>query len=212
MFTDVEPGSDPRLAAVFSAARAPAEPPFPGEAEALAAYRRPRGKSWFGFRGGARPAQLVAAAIFGGFVVAGGVATAATGTLPLVGIHHQHGSPAASVAPSDAADPDAAPASDDETTTDTTVPETGGPGSAGHPATLGSVAKGIAACTAASDGKCQAGRHGKALAAHDHHGTPSLPSAATVHRSAHAGGSQAAAHRHPAGHLRSGTGSSHHKG
>src|SRR5436305_6866985 len=149
MFTDIEPGSDPRLAAVFAAAKAPAELPLPGEAEALAAYRRPAGRSWSDFRGTTRPGRLIAAALFGGLVVAGGVATAATGTVPIVGLHHIHGTPTVSLSPSD--DPtrgqDASSSTDDEATGDTTVPESGGPGSAGHPAALGSVAKGIATCT-----------------------------------------------------------------
>lgn len=215
MFTDIEPGSDPRLAAVFAAAKAPAELPLRGEAEALAAYRKPAGKSWFAFRGTTRPAQLIAAALFGGFVVAGGVATAATGTLPLVGTHHSHSTPSVSPSTSDASTDgqDATSSADDEATGDTTVPETGGPGSAGHPVALGSVAKGVATCTKASHDTCQAGQHGKALAAHDSHGTSSLPPAATTHRSGPATGAQAAAaHRQQPSHLTAGSSSSHRRG
>jgi len=214
MFTDFEPGSDPRLAAVLSAAKAPAELPLCGEAEALAAYRRPSGKSWFAFRLTARPAQLVAAALFGGLVVAGGVATAATGTVPIVGLHQPHGTVTLSTGHT-AGGQDATSGGDDQTTAadDPTVPETGGPGSAGHPAALGSVAKGVATCTKASHGTCQAGRHGKALAAHGDHGTSSLPTAATLHRFAHANGPQpAAAQRHQPARLTAGRSSSHRTG
>ncbi len=71
---------DPRVAAVLAAAAAPAEAPLPGEAAALAAFRevhQPLRRN--------RPmklrenAKLLAAALFGGVVMASGVATAATG-------------------------------------------------------------------------------------------------------------------------------------
>ena len=180
MITELDPGADPRLAALFAAAAAPAELPVPGEPEALAVYRRSPGKSWFAVRLGARPAQMAAAALFGGVLVAGGVATAATGSLPIVGHHH-----AAPASPSHDGQTDGVDAGTDEVTTDTSdVAETGGPGSAGHreaQPTLGSVAKGAQTCTAASHGTCQAGQHGKAATAHDSH----LPTAAASHRGTH---------------------------
>jgi hypothetical protein len=211
MLTDLEPGSDPRLAALFAAAKAPAELPLPGEEAALTAYRTP-GRSWFARRGLSRHAQLVAAAIFGGVVVAGGVATAATGTLPVIS-HHSHSTQARPADATDATDATgddstATDESQDGATGDNEVPDSGGPGSAGHPAALGSVAKGMATCSAASHGKCQAGQHGKALSAHTHQATHSLPAAATQHRSGHATGpSAAASHRHMPAHR-----TPHHRG
>ena len=196
MLTDLEPGSDPRLAAVFSAAKAPAELPVPGEAAALTAYRKLDGRSWFSIRMGARPAQMIAAALFGGLVVAGGVATAATGSLPLVGGHQPHATHVQAPATQDSTDATDATAADDGSTSATDLTDTGGPGTGGHPAALGSVQKGIDTCTAASKGKCRAGQHGKALTAHDGHSAPSLPSAASTHRSTHAHGPGAAATTH----------------
>jgi hypothetical protein len=191
MLTDLEPGSDPRLAAVFSAAKAPAELPVVGEAAALTAYRKFDGKSWLRIRLGARPAQIVAAALFGGFVVAGGAAAAAAGSLPIVGGHHTHANQVQTPAPAGTSD------GTDETSSATDLTDTGGPGTDGHPATLGSVQKGIDTCTAASSGTCQAGQHGKALTAHSAHTPPALPSAATTHRSGHAPatGTAATVHR-----------------
>jgi hypothetical protein len=191
MFTDLEPASDPRLAVVFSAAKAPAELPLPGEAAALAAYQRSGGRSWwFARRTGARPAQMVAAVLFGGFVVAGGVATAATGSLPVVGHHHAtHPAGTTPAATNDDGSQHGLPSGDDGTAGDTDLTDTGGPGTAGHlGGSLGSVATGVAACTAASDGTCQAGQHGKASAAHDQQAAPSPPPAATTHRPAHPAG------------------------
>lgn len=204
MLTDLEPGSDPRLAAVFSAAKAPAELPVPGEAAALSAYRRLDGKSWLRTRLGARPAQLVAAALFGGLVVAGGAAAAATGSLPIVGSHTTHANHSQAPATTDSTAGDST--SGDETSSGTDLTDTGGPGTDGHPAVLGSVQKGIDTCTQASKGKCHAGQHGKALQAHDAHPAPTLPSAATTHRSTHAAtaGGAASSHRHlVAGHVSS---------
>jgi hypothetical protein len=189
MLTDLEPGSDPRLAAVFAAAHAPAELPLPGETAALAAYRRAEGRSWFSVRLGARPAQMIAAALFGGFLVAGGVATAATGSLPLPGLHHHSTDAQAPATGTDSTDGtvEGVPTGDDESTSATDMTDTGGPGTPGHLGVLGSVQKGIDTCTEASQGTCQAGQHGKALSAHDPHSAPSLPSAATTHRSSTAG-------------------------
>jgi hypothetical protein len=223
MLTDLEPGSDPRLAAVFAAAHAPAEPPCPGEEAALAAYRKAEGRSWFTVRLGRRPAQMIAAALFGGFLVAGGVATAATGSLPIPGLHQHHSTDVqAPAAADDGTDGTVAGAQsgDDESSTATELPDTGGPGTPGHPGVLGSVQKGIDTCTAASKGTCQAGQHGKALVAHDQHTPPSLPSAATTHRSSHAsdpgaaGLTHAATHRPhlPSAHVSSSLRTTHHKG
>ena len=171
MITELDPGADPRLAALFAAAAAPAELPVRGETQALAVYRRSSGKSWFAVRLSARPAQMVAAALFGGVLVAGGVATAATGSLPIVG--HHHATPAA---PTHDGQTDAVDAGTGAATTGTSDgTDTAGPGSPGHPQaqpTLGSVAKGADTCTAASHGTCQAGQHGKAATAHDSHVPP----------------------------------------
>ena len=196
MITELEPGADPRLAALFAAASAPAELPMAGEPAALTAYRRAHGRSWFASLLGPRPAHLAVAAAFSGVIFAGGVATAATGSMPFVG-HHQ--TTAATTTSSDdettAVDATADASTDDETDTAVDLGDAG-PGTDGHPAagpTLGSVAKGAATCTAASQGSCQAGQHGKALAAHAaHHGAAQAaarrhahanPSA--VHRAAH---------------------------
>jgi hypothetical protein len=213
MFTDFEPGSDPRLAAVLSAARAPAELPLPGEAAALAAYRKSDGRSWVRLRLRTRPVQLLAAAIFGGVVVAGGVATAATGTLPTINVHR---SQPAHTQPAVVTDDTAAAAQSgvEATTADIEMPDSAGPGSPGHQGVLGSVQKGIDTCTKASQGICQAGQHGTALAAHDHQSSPpTLPPAATQHRSGHAAGpSLPAAHQHQPSGLRAASGTTHRRG
>jgi hypothetical protein len=179
MFTDLDPSADPRLAAVFAAARAPAELPLPGEDVAVAAYRaqhRP-GKSWF--RAGNRPAQLIAASLFSTVVFAGSVAAAAAGALPLpIGGGHHHTTTSGST---DGADTTAADSgTEDQSTSTVDMTDSGGPGTAGHPSVqptdLGSVAKGAATCAAASQGTCQAGRHGKAADAHSHRAaSPSAP-------------------------------------
>ena len=219
MITELEPGSDPRLAAVFAAAHAPAELPLPGEDAALAAYRKAEGRSWFSVRLGARPAQMIAAALFGGFLVAGGVATAATGSLPLPSQHH-HSTDAQAPAAGDSTEgiPDGATTGDDESSSATDLTDTGGPGTPGHPAVLGSVQKGMDTCTAAAQGTCQAGQHGRALGAHDQH-SPSLPSEGTAHRSTHStpgadGLARAATHRPhlPSAHVSGSLRTTHHKG
>ena len=210
MITELEPGADPRLAALFAAAAAPAELPLVGEPAALTAYRRAHGRSWFASLLGPRPAHLAVAALFGGVVLAGGVATAATGSLPIVG--HQHTATAPTT--TSASDAETAAAGDDEATDDDagSAVDIGdaGPGTEGHPTAApapGSVAKGAATCTAASHGTCQAGQHGRALAAHDpHHGA--AQAAARAHRRASAGNSAAA----PAVGLQRPHGSARHNG
>jgi hypothetical protein len=176
MITELDPGSDPRLAALFAAASAPAEQPVAGEPQALTAYRRSQGRSRFAVVFGARPVQVVAAAMFGGVLLAGGVATAATGSLPIVG--HHRPAPATTAAPTgDRTDSeiDTMASGGTDTTPMSDVGDSG-PRSAGHPAAQpirGGVAKGAATCAAASHGTCQAGQHGRALAAHaPHHGSP----------------------------------------
>ena len=226
MITELEPGSDPRLAAVFAAAHAPAELPLPGEDAALAAYRKAEGRSWFSVRLGARPAQMIAAALFGGVFVAGGIATAATGSLPFSGGAQHHARTVQAPAAGDPADgtdgtQGGVQTGDGESASSTDQTDTGGPGTPGHPAVLGSVQKGIDTCTAASQGKCRAGQHGKALAAHSHHGTPSVPGAAgATHRSSHAGTpgaaglARAATHRPnlPSAHVSGSLRTSHRNG
>jgi hypothetical protein len=188
MITELDPGADPRLAALFAAASAPAEPPFAGEQEALTAYRHWQGGSRFAaFRGPRRSVQIVAAALFGGVLLAGGVATAASGSLPIVG--HRQLADATTTAPSHVpaagrpGRPTDASASTEETTASNDVSDAG-PGTAGHPAahpTLGSVTKGAATCAAASQSRCRAGQHGKALDAH-HHARPHATRAAQHRR------------------------------
>src|SRR5437899_2772408 len=78
---------DPRIAALLTAAAAPAEAPLPGEAAAFAAFRRVHGT---GPRRSMR-STLVASALFGALVTVGGAAAAATGTLPVLSTHgHGH--------------------------------------------------------------------------------------------------------------------------
>lgn len=85
---------DPLVAALLTAAAAPAEVPLPGEAAALAAFRELHRPSR---RRRALQSLLrakVATAAVAGVVLAGGVATAATGTLPgvasITGHRHAH--------------------------------------------------------------------------------------------------------------------------
>jgi hypothetical protein len=186
MITELDPGADPRLAAVFAAAAAPAELPLAGEPEALTAYRRSHGRSRMASILGPRPVHLVVAGLFSGVLLAGGVATAATGSMPIVG--HHHATRAVPTAPADHRQSDAVTDAvtnngTDHGGTDNRATDHGGadgeaddigdsgPGTAGHPAPkpiLGSVAKGVATCTAAPHGRCGAGQQGKALAAHTH--------------------------------------------
>jgi len=173
MFTDQDPSGDPQVAALLAAAGAPAESPLPGEAAALAAYRQVMGRGRLARRLGARPAQVVAGALFGGLVVAGGVATAATGSLPIVGHHDRpatspHTPGDASPSPSGAATP--GHASDAPGPAATGTGDTAGAGGHGVAPTpgSGSVEKGATTCTQASEGTCQAGQHGKAATAHTH--------------------------------------------
>jgi hypothetical protein len=89
---DALTSDDPALAALLAAAGAPADAgPLPGEAEALAAFRAANGQPLAGV--GHRPRRarratgrtslrLAAAALTGSVVLAGGLAAAATGSLP----------------------------------------------------------------------------------------------------------------------------------
>jgi hypothetical protein len=220
MITELDPGADPRLAALFAAASAPAEPPFAGEQEALTAYRHWQGRSRFAaFRGPRRSVQIVTAALFGGVLLAGGVATAASGSLPIVG-HRQLADattapshvPAAGrpSSPTDASTSTSTSTSTEETTASNDLGDAG-PGTAGHPAahpTLGSVTKGAATCAAASEGRCQAGQHGKALDAH-HHARPHATRAAPHRRP---GAQHRAASRPHLVLLRGRHGTTHHTG
>jgi len=219
MITELAPGADPRLAALFAAASAPAELPLSGEPAALTAYRRAHRPSRVASLLGPRPVHMVAAALFSGVILAGGVATAATGSVPIVG--HHHAAPVTTADSHDDGQTDSAD-TDDTAITDGTAADVtsdaddigdSGPGTAGHPATtpaLGSVAKGAATCTAASHGTCQAGQHGKAVDAHTHHVTTQARVA--QHRHAHAG----ALRRHAPGRgvvgLRARHGTNHHSG
>lgn len=119
-------------------------------------------------------AKLIAAAVFGGVVVISGAATAATGSLPLVGSSHAHPHPATSHGPSATDDDqgeDSTQSPTNETTPDTSAPDSGannGKGSAvsqlAHELPKGH--KGSAVCTLASDKHCQAGQHGKSGESH----------------------------------------------
>jgi hypothetical protein len=187
MITEIDPGADPRLAALLAAASAPAELPLAGEPEALTAYRRFQDRPRFAGLLGHRPVRVVAAALFGGVLLAGGVATAATGSLPVVG-HQHHAAPAVTSVS------DGGRTGTRDSGTGTDPGSTGaddaahaGPGAVGHPAaepTLGGVAKGAATCTAASHGTCRAGQHGRASIAHHHHGSTHP---ARTHAHAHGG-------------------------
>lgn len=87
--------SDPMVVAVLTAASAPAEAPLPGEAAALAAFRRAHLPSRRArFVHSLVRAKVGALAVAGGVVLASGVATAATGNLPVVAslTGHNHSS------------------------------------------------------------------------------------------------------------------------
>jgi hypothetical protein len=218
---------DPRVQAVLAAAAAPAEAPLPGEAAALAAYREvhpPIRRN--------RPmrirenAKLLAAALFGGVVMASGVATAATGGGFLVSHDHTPKSHAPAVtqqdgdnedatndvedsnADSNTADSNTADANTDNTNNDkgaavSDLARTTDPGK-GH---------GAAVCTLASAGKCQSGTHGQSDAtthgkAHqgqgqsgDTHGNPSDTTApdTTSHKTLKSGNAGTHAHNHATG-------------
>lgn len=169
MSTDRLHGSDPLVAAVLTAAAAPAEVPLPGEAAAVEAFRR--------FHRPSRRRRVVqsvlrakvATAAVAGVVLAGGVATAATGTLPGVAsiTGHQHSR-------SHSTGPDSHAGTHG---TRGTAPVTGGAasrspgpdgqtrqgdthgalvsGTAQSPASSGA-GKGAAVCHVASDAKCHA--------------------------------------------------------
>ena len=170
--TDHTHVDDPAVAAVLSAAAAPAEGPMPGEKEALAVFRSvlspPRRVRMSRF---SEKAKLVAAAVFGGVVVISGAATAATGTLPIVSHGHSHPHPATSHAP-DATDDDQGEDTDAQESTDdaagVTTNATGpdelnekGSAVSAYVHSLPKGHRGPAVCTLASDGKCKAGQHGQ---------------------------------------------------
>ena len=215
MITELAPGADPRLAALFAAASAPAELPLSGEPAALTAYRRAHRPSRVASLLGPRPVHMVAAALFSGVLLAGGVATAATGSMPIVGHHHAAPTTAASTdgSQTDGADTAVTDGAAGAETSGADDIGDSGPGTAGHPATtptLGSVAKGAATCTAASHGTCQAGRHGKALDAHTHH--VAAQARVAQHRHAHAGAVRRHAPAHGVVGLRALHGTNHHSG
>jgi hypothetical protein len=168
--TDYMHADDPAVAAVLAAAAAPAEGPVPGEAAALAAYRsvhhphRRLRMSRF-----SEKAKLIAAAVFGGVVVISGVATAATGSLPLVSHGHSHPHPATSHAPDGTDDDQSGDVGSTDDTTGTTTDTTGTDQNSGKGSAVSTLThslpqghKGPAVCTLASNGKCQAGQHGQA--------------------------------------------------
>ena len=189
---------DPLVAAVLAAACAPAEAPMAGEAAARAAFLRAyttrKGGFWPRMSLGAR---ATAAAAFGTLVMAGGVATAATGNLPAVTsvLGGGHGHSQHATGPQTSTGDEAALASysgqvpNDAPGKGATISDL-----ATSTASTG-VDKGAEICTAASDGKCQAGTHGQdgsnTAAAHKrgpHAGADASSTGratATVHRTAH---------------------------
>jgi hypothetical protein len=84
----------PRVATVLAAAAAPAEVPMPGEAAALAAFRRAHTPGRSRRLRLSMTGRLAVAGTLGGLLMAGGVAAAATGTLPSVtsfgSLHQPH--------------------------------------------------------------------------------------------------------------------------
>lgn len=195
MSTDRLRSSDPLVAAVLSAAAAPAEVPLPGEPAAVEAFRQ--------FHRPSRRQRVVqsvlrakvATAAIAGVVLAGGVATAATGTLPGVAsiTGHQH-SRTHSTGPNSHAGTHPG--------TRGTAPLTGGaaspsPGPAGRtqgdthgalvsdtatsPANRG-VRKGAAVCDVASDAKCHAPTSASASPRSGQSSPPDHGSATGTHR------------------------------
>lgn len=144
-------------------------------------------------------AKLIAAAVFGGVVVVSGVATAATGSLPLVSHSHSHPTPATSHTP-DATDGqgDTQDSTDSSTTdtsttdsTDSTDTQTNTNDNSGKGAAVSQLAhqtppagetKGQVVCTYASAGKCKAGQNGQSDATtHGKAGQSHGQSDATTH-------------------------------
>jgi hypothetical protein len=186
MDTDRLRSSDPLVAAVLAAAAAPAEAPLPGEAAALAVFRQihqPSRRERV-VQGLVR-AKVAALAVAGGVVLASGVATAATGTLPgvssVIGPAHSHGHGSGGHSPTGTTSPTGTVSSPgSQGTTDTGAPHpadsTGKGGAvvplATNPATSG-VDKGQAVCTYASDARCRVGQTGAPTTGpHATHPTP----------------------------------------
>lgn len=196
MDTDRLRSSDPMVAAVLAAASAPAEAPLPGEAAALAAFRRVHRLSRRErvVQSMVR-AKVAVLAITGGVVLASGVATAATGTLPGVSSvigpahsHHHaptHGSPVTPPTPTGSTQSPAGASGPGPA-------DTSGKGSgvvplATSPATSGAD-KGRTVCTFASDARCRVGQPGAPTTAAPTkhpapHVTPTHPATSrTTHR------------------------------
>ena len=211
METDRVRSNDPLVTAVLTAAAAPAEAPLPGEAAALAAFRR-------AYRPSRRErvvhslvrAKIGALAVAGGVVLASGVATAATGNLPVVssviGQTHSHshshsggtrpnshsGTHPSTRGPGTSEQRLSGGASN-PTNSARTAGETAS-GSHGNGAAVSQVTatttatgvdKGQAVCSTASSHKCQAGTHAPPADSTPSPGpTPhGSPSTSTIHRS-----------------------------
>lgn len=194
---------DLRLAAVLAAAAAPAEAPLPGEAAALAAFRAayppapaPRARHARRSSRARENLRLVAAAVFGGVVMASGVATAATGG-GFFGVHQPKPAHAPAVhdqTGGDTSTDGTAPAGTQPATgTETGTDGTGAGSDTSRLATTTDstgVDKGAEICTQASangthpDGACKAGQtHGRADTTTGTHGKPADPGSAGAERS-----------------------------
>jgi hypothetical protein len=195
----------PRVATVLAAAAAPAEVPMPGEAAALAAFRRAHTPGRSRRLRLSMTGRLAVAGTLGGLLMAGGVAAAATGTLPSVtsfgSLHQPH--PVASTtsvisvaaAPVDAQIPAGYSGE---------VPYDA-PGYGARISDLATstvtrgVAKGATVCAAASHVTCRAGLAGGSRADGTHRPTTST---ASTHGSARASHPSAATAGEPSTHRR----------
>lgn len=182
---------DPRVATVLAAAAAPAEVPLPGEAAALAAFRRVHARRLRRPRLSVTGRVAVAGGL-GGLLMAGGVAAAATGALPAAVSFPSHAHHATaggrSVAPTDAQIPAGYSGE---------VPYDA-PGFGARISDLATstvtrgVVKGATVCAAASHDTCRAGTHATSgrdaahrAAAAARHPAASQPAAAAPRPAAH---------------------------
>lgn len=214
---------DPLVAAILTAAAAPAEGPVPGEAQALAAFRRahrrPRRLFMFNPK---ENLKLFAAALFGGVVMISGAATAATGGLPIVSHHNNtHATshtPDADDDQGEDVDTDTDADEGTEVETDAVTPDSDSGPNGDHGALVSAAAHadghtGASVCAVASENKCTEGRahgqadadtHGQADAEHGNAGTHSQAgtkgaagkASAELKAAAGKAHSQASTHRH----------------
>jgi len=172
---------DPRVAALLTAASAPAEAPLPGEADVLAEFRRRIPAD----RGVVRPlrSRLVAAAFFGALVTVGGGAAAATGTFSVGGHGHSDGHSTNLQTPDAEQTPDSSSGSDEGPRANPLHGQlTNGSDISQLARTTDAtgVDKGQTICTAASHGKCHAGLGGPAASHPTPAAQPTRPPQATT--------------------------------